>query len=175
MPTIVLDVTTLDPCLGRLLGAVQTRDAVPFDPVGVVCSDPVELDETQQATTGCNTAITLQHAQGQDATQLTFNRRSLASLAQVGGAVPVGYTPGTDTAPERYVEAIGRYFRRSMSVSDFDPTTFTTLQLAPNGTYTLTLRAAATSYGWVGAIEIPLRVRVDLTDTNGRLEGFAYP
>lgn len=168
------DLSSADPCLARLLSSLGTREDLGLDDPTVEVYPPVALTGDRQLSTGCNTAVTLSHATGEDAVEITYIRHSLAELAKTGGPVLIGFVPPQGMASAALVAAISAHYGRHMALRDFDISSWTTLTPAPNGIYTLDLKASAHSYGWVDQIQVPIRINADLSRAVTALGGFTF-
>ncbi len=145
-----------DPCLSRLVEAIQTRDGLGLDLEHVSFSAPRSVERKPD---GSNTAVDVIGTGG--SVTVWYERQELATLARFDLRIRVPFTPDP-TRPAQILRAISTYFKRSLATTDIDPECFSFMEVAPNGCYHLTLQAAAGSYGWIGKIDLALEPRVDL-------------
>lgn len=164
-----------NPCLTRLAAAIRTRDGQPLSGSSVKYGPPSALP-TEQISVGCtNTSVRVLDDLFGVGVDVTYNRHMLSELSHHYGPVEIGFTPNGVDDQAALMEAVSKHFKRSIAVVDIEPNSFTTLFAAPNGKYTIHLRAAAGSYGWIGDYSVVFRTNVDLT--YGRvveLPGFVY-
>lgn len=154
-----------DPCLNRLANAIQTRTGHGIGGPDIVYHPPEDMTDECGVSCAGNTRVRIENLVGGESVEIVYNRQPLSILAHHYGPVKLGFTPVKGKDRAAIIKAISKHFRRSMSVRDFMPQSFSTLREAPNGKYTLELKAADDSYGWIGDYTVILTTEVDLVRT----------
>lgn len=158
MKTSYLGSVIHNPCLHALISQLHTTSGwVP--PVDMVVGPPTVI--ANQRTV--NTRVELE-VPTTGSVMINYTRRSLTELSGLADVtVPVTYDPHLSTV-NMLALAIAEHFQVAFHPIDIDGDSWNTLVRAPNGLWSMRIRASDNSYGWVDATTLTFKVGADLHD-----------